>query len=186
MTATLFDILKHKMINVGDSIEFSFKQHFFRAIIIRGGLIGQCSVYRPRTQQAESILQHHSSFSSLTSWTEACLQDILEEYFTRYSSWKRVYHLESGRTLGELRDRCKLLNGRIREEDSIELYKEIYRLQHTVKEMSVVLKSKNLFRKKWMIAPLVAVKENIEYKKVKKRKIKNVEAFNKVQSLMMN
>ena len=28
MTATLHDILKYKMINVGDSIEFSFKQHF--------------------------------------------------------------------------------------------------------------------------------------------------------------
>lgn len=185
MTATLYDILKYKMIRVGDSIEFSFKQHFFRAKIIRGGLIGQCTVYRPRITEPEVILQHHSSFSSLTSWTEACLQDILEEYFTRYSSWKRVYHLESSRTLGELRDRCKLLNGRIREEDSIELYKEIYRLQNTVKEMSIVLKAKNAFKKKWSVAPLVAVRENIEYTKVKKRKIKNVKAFKNVQNLMM-
>ena len=186
MTATLYDILKHKMINVGDSIEFSFKQHFFRAKIIRGGLISQCKVYRPRVQEGETILTHHSSFSSLTSWTEACLQDILEEYFTRYSSWKRVYHIESGRTLGELRDRCKLLNGRVKEENSVELYREIYRLQNTVKEMSAVLKAKNLFKKKWNIAPLIAVRENIEYKKIKKRKIQNIEAFKKVQALMMS
>ena len=186
MTATLFDILKHKMIHVGDSIEFSFKQHFFRAKIIRGGLIGQCTVYRPRMETGETILQHHSSFSSLTSWTEACLQDILEEYFTRYSSWKRVYHVESGTTLGELRDRCKLLNGRIKDVDSVELYKEIYRLQNTIKEMSMVLKAKNAFQKKWALAPLVSVPENIEYKKVKKRKIKHKEAFHKVQVLMMN
>jgi len=186
MTATLYDILKFKMINVGDNIEFTFKQHFFRAKIIRGGLIAQCTVYRPRAEEAEKILSHHNSFSSLTSWTEACLQEILEEYFTRYSSWKRVYHLESGRTLGDLRDRCKLLNGRVRDEDTLELYKEIYRLQTMVKEMSSVLKTKNLFKKKWEIAPLVAVRENVPYKKVKKRKIKDVEAFNKVQELMMS
>lgn len=186
MTATLFDILKFKMISVGDTIEFSFKQHFFRAKIIRGGLIGQCTVFRPRTQTSETILKHHSSFSSLTSWTEACLQDILEEYFTRYSSWKRVYHVESGRTLGELRDRCKLLNGRLKEDDSVELYKEIYRLQRVIKDMSMVLKAKNLFQKKWEIAPLVAVNEKIEYKKLKKRKIENVKAFQKVQKLMMS
>lgn len=186
MTATLYDILKYKMINVGDNIEFTFKQHFFRAKIIRGGLIAQCTVFRPRSQKAEKILQRHTSFSSLTSWTEACLQDILEEYFTRYSSWKRVYHLESGKTLGELRDRCKLLNGKVREEDTMELYKEIYRLQSTIKEMSIILKSKSLFKKKWEVAPLVAVREDIPYEKVKKRKIEDMDAFNNVQSLMMS
>jgi hypothetical protein len=52
--------------------------------------------------------------------------------------------------------------------------------------MSLLLKSKNLFKKKWEIAPLVAVREDVPYKKVKKRKIKDIEAFNKVQELMMS
>ena len=78
------------------------------------------------------------------------------------------------------------MNGRIKDVDSVELYKEIYRLQNTIKEMSMVLKAKNAFQKKWALAPLVSVPENIEYKKVKKRKIKHKEAFHKVQVLMMN
>jgi len=186
MSATLFDILKFNMIQIGDSIQFSFKNHFFKAKIIRGGLIAQCTVFRPCSKKIENILHRHSSFSSLTSWTEACLQEVLEEYFTRYSSWKRVYHIESGRTLGELRDRCKLLNGKVKEEDKLELYKEIYRLQTTIKEMSVVLKKNNIFQKKWSVFPTVNINEEIKLKKIKKRKIKNLEAFNKVQKLMMN
>jgi len=185
MTATLYDIVKYKLVKVGDSIEFNFKGHFFRAKIQRGGLISQCTVYKPRVSDAEKILGHVSSFSSLTSWTEACLQDILEEYFTRYSSWKRVIHVESNQTMGELRDRCKLLNGRVKDSDILELYKEIYRLQTTVKQMTNVLKLNDLFKKKWSTVPFIAVRENAKYKKVKKRKITNLKAFNSVQNLMM-
>lgn len=186
MTATLYDIVKYNLVKVGDSIEFNFKGHFFRAKIQRGGLISQCTVYRPRSKDAEKILGHVSSFSSLTSWTEACLQDILEEYFTRYSSWKRVVHVETNQTMGELRDRCKLLNGHVKESDISELYKEIYRLQTTVKEMTQTLKANNLFQKKWSAVPFITVRENFKYKKVKKRKIENKKAFDSVQTLMMN
>lgn len=186
MTATLYDIIKYKLLKIGDSIEFNFKGHYFRAKIQRGGLISQCTVYRPQSKDAEKILQHVSSFSSLTSWTEACLQDILEEYFTRYSSWKRVIHVETNQTMGELRDRCKLLNGRVKDSDISELYKEIYRLQTTIQEMSGVLKSNKLFRKKWSSVPFITVRENFKYKKVKKRKIENPNAFLKVQNLMMS
>jgi hypothetical protein len=186
MTATLYDILKYKLIKDGDSIEFNFKGHYFRAKIQRGGLISQCTVYKPRCTDPNKILQHVTSFSSLTSWTEACLQDILEEYFTRYSSWKRVYHVESGQTMGELRDRCKLLNGRVKNEDVTELYKEIHRLQTTIKEMSTILKSNKLYQKKWSLSPFIPVSEEYPYKKVRKRKIKDLKAFDDVQTLMMS
>lgn len=185
MTATLYDIVKYELVKVGDSIEFNFKGHFFRAKILRGGLISQCTVYRPRINEPEKILQHVSSFSSLTSWTEACLQDILEEYFTRYSSWKRVYHVESHQTMGELRDRCKLFNGRIKDEDVTELYKEVHRLQNTIREMSVVLKTNSLFQKKWNLSKFIVVREQPQYKKLKRRKIKHQQAFEAVQTLMM-
>ena len=172
MSATLFDILKCNMINVGDSIQFTFKNHYFKAKIIRGGLISDCTVFKPCLKKVENILVQHSSFSSLTSWTEACLQEVLEEYFTRYSSWKRVYHIESGRTLGELRDRCKLLNATFKEQDNVELYKEIYRLQQTIKDMTIDSRKNNLFKNKWSIFPFVKIKEDIQFKAIKKEKLR--------------
>jgi len=186
MTATLHDIVKYNLIKVGDSIEFNFKQHYFRAKIIRGGLITDCTVYRPQATKSEKILENVTSFSSLTGWTEACLQEFLEEYFTRYSSWKRVYHVESRQSMGEIRDRCKLMNGRVKNEDISELYKELFRLQKIIQEMSTVLKSKNAYEKRWALAQFIHAPEDEKVLKVKKRRIKYRKAFNNTQTLMMS
>lgn len=127
---SLQDMLHHKLVAPNDTVQFVFKGHCFRAKILRGGLIGECSCNNI------PILMTVTAFSSLTAWTEACLQDHLEEYYTRYSSWKRVLHKESKRSMGDLRDQCKLLSKkRKRDEEIPELYKEIYRLQQTIVEM---------------------------------------------------
>jgi len=131
---SLPDMLHHKLVHSGDTVTFTFKGHCFSAKILRGGLIGDCKVRS--SLGTLPILQAVTAFSSLTAWTEACLQDHLEEYYTRYSSWKRVLHKESKRSMGDLRDQCKLLSKkRKRDEEIPELYKEIYRLQQTVVEM---------------------------------------------------
>ena len=44
----------------------------------------------------------NKTFTTLSDWTESCIQDILKEYSTRYSSWKRVTHAKSAKTLDEL------------------------------------------------------------------------------------
>ncbi len=59
-------------------------------------------------QEAVPVLQSTIGFASLTAWTESCLQDLLEEYYTRYSSWKRVFTRRQKGSMSDLRDQCKL------------------------------------------------------------------------------
>jgi len=125
------------VVSVGDTVEFTFKSNYFSAEILRGGLVGNCRMLRANARTSEKILQHTTAFSSLTAWTEACLQDILEEYYTRYSSWKRVTHKESRRSMADLRDSCKLFDKK--NEDSLEIHKELIRLQNTIDEMSAYI-----------------------------------------------
>lgn len=183
MAVTLFDIIKHGLINVGDSIEFYFKQYYFTAKILRGGLLSECRMKRPNSAAFENILTHVTSFSSLTAFTEACLQDILEEYYTRYSSWKRVTHCETKQSMGEIRDRCKMLSSTVKQEDISELYKEIYRLQKIVTEMGCFLKEKGTFKKEWNI--VMKKEEKKKHVKIKKRKIEDREAHTNIQDMMM-
>lgn len=186
MATSLYDLLRCGMIKCGDNIEFTFKNYTFRATIIKGGLITSCRLFRPHCSKEEKVLEHVSSFSSLTSWTEACLQDVLEEYFTRYSSWKRVFHCRTNVTMGEIRDRSKIMSGRVTGNEVVELYREICRLQKTIGEMSVILKKHDLFKDKWDVKPLVAVEETQPTRLWKKRKIKDKKAFANVQTLMLN
>jgi hypothetical protein len=131
---SLTDMLHHELIHVGDTVYFNFKGNHFSAIILKGGLISGCQI--TTFDKTRDILCGVTAFTSLTAWTEACLQDVLEEYYTRYSSWKRVSHKESKRSMGDLRDQCKLLSKkRKRDEEVPELYKEIYRLQQTIVDM---------------------------------------------------
>ena len=183
MTITLLDIIKSGLINVGDSVEFTFKKYYFSAKIIRGGLLSECKMRRPNSLTLEPILEHVTSFSSLTAFTEACLQDILEEYYTRYSSWKRVTHLETKQSMGEIRDRCKLTAGTVKSEDILELYKEIHRLQIIIDEMSTLLKEKGNFQKKWNV--VMMKKQKTRKRILKKRKIENPEAYEKIQDMML-
>lgn len=131
---SLVDMLHHGLVHERDTVFFTFKGNHFTAKILRGGLIGECDM--TTMGKTKPILQGVTAFSSLTAWTEACLQDVLEEYYTRYSSWKRVNHKESKRSMGDLRDQCKLLTKKRKREDEVtELYKEIYRLQQTIVDM---------------------------------------------------
>ena len=133
--ATLNDMLLAELIKIGDTIEFTFKGNTFTAKILRGGLIGKCQ-QQTLHEDAKDVLTNTVGFSSLTAWTESCLQDLLEEYYTRYSSWKRVFHRESKRSMSDLRDQCKLKDTKRKSDDVMELYKEIFRLQTTIDEMN--------------------------------------------------
>ena len=109
-----------------------FKGNYFTATIVRGGILADFKCRKFRHSELTSIFNKRT-YSSLTAWTEAALQDILEEYYTRYSSWKRCVHKRTQRTMGDLRDSCKLKTSG---SNNTELYREIYRLQATIKEMN--------------------------------------------------
>lgn len=128
------------LVKVGDTVEFTFKGNTFQAKILRGGLLGKCMQQSIHQKEPVLVLQSTVGFTSLTAWTESCLQDLLEEYYTRYSSWKRVFHKESKRSMSDLRDQCKLKDTKRKHEDVLELYKEIFRLQATIDEMNTHIK----------------------------------------------
>ena len=178
-TSSIADMIHSKIINVGDSIEFKFKGNHFVASIEKGGLITNCLFKSPTSSKYIEVLKNVVAFTSLTAWTEASLQDVLEEYYTRYSSWKRVVHKPSKLTMGELRDRCKLSTTRI----DPEIHKEIYRLQKYIYKLERFI-TNNGFK---------VPKKDIEVAPIKLKEgravikgLKNKEAFERIQRIMIN
>ena len=93
-------LLQARIVQDGDVLYFTFKKHMFTGKIAQGGLIWDCTHQKPGESPVE-IFKHSNglnqqpyirTFESLTDWTETCIQECLDEYHTRYSSWKRVRH----------------------------------------------------------------------------------------------
>ena len=138
--ASLHELVVNNMVNVGDRVEFSFKGNHFSCKILRGGLLSDCFLQKAHETTPSKVLTSTLAFSSLTAWTEACLQDVLEEYYTRYSSWKRVYHVNSKRSMGDIRDQYQITK-EVKSENIIEVHKEVLRLQHMIREMNTYIRS---------------------------------------------
>jgi len=99
----LQQLLHAKIVFQDDILYFSFKKHIFTGCIAQGGLIWQCTWQKPG-EIPVGLFKHTvelgrqpyiRTFESLTDWTETCIQECLDEYHTRYSSWKRVRHKRS-------------------------------------------------------------------------------------------
>lgn len=93
-------LLQERLVNLEDVLYFTFKKHVFTGHVTNGGIIWNCTWQKPG-ELAQEIFKHSVSlgqqpyvrtFESLTDWTETCIQECLDEYHTRYSSWKRVRH----------------------------------------------------------------------------------------------
>ena len=179
---SLSDILSKGLIKVGDSVEFTFKDNHFVAKICKGGIISDCKARRAGMTTYENVLQSVISFGSLTAWTESCLQEVLNEYYTRYSSWKRVTHLQTKQSMSEIRDRSKLMD--LKREDTVELYKEIRRLELIVEDMKSVIQGMGgTINRRWQILPV----SNIEHEPVLKRKrLTHPNAFTKIQDMILH
>lgn len=96
----LQQLLQSRLIFQGDVLYFTFKKHMFTGKVGQGGIIWQCTWQKPNETalpifSAACKIQQQPyvrTFESLTDWTETCIQECLDEYHTRYSSWKRVRH----------------------------------------------------------------------------------------------
>ena len=106
----LQQLLRSEKIKRNDVLFFTFKKHIFTGMIRQGGLIWRCTWQKPG-EEAMPIFTKPTSignrpyvrtFDSLTDWTETCIQECLDEYHTRYSSWKRVRHQGEGVTMEAL------------------------------------------------------------------------------------
>ena len=100
-------LLHNKIVRIGDELYFTFKKHIFTGVLANGGLIWKCTWKKPGSASINIFKQQNISyelpfvrtFESLTDWTETCIQECLHEYHTRYSSWKRVRHKKTDKTM---------------------------------------------------------------------------------------
>lgn len=99
MTSTLQKLLETGLVCDSDEISFQFKGHTFGARLMPGGLISHC------TWNSEAVLQDKVAFTTLTDWCDTCIQELVDEYVTRFSSWKRVRHVPTGSSFAQLRAR---------------------------------------------------------------------------------
>lgn len=188
-TATIQDMIAKKIVHVGDGIQFTFKGNTFYAKILRGGLIGGCKIRRTYSQETIVLDRFVSAFSSLTAWTEAMLQDVLEEYYTRYSSWKRVTHSSTKRTMSDLRDLCKIHLKNYMKEENIELYKEILYLNDVIRRLqnNAEASGDSLNIVGTTFDPTInRAKKNSCAPPRKKKRRKNTKLMNKTQDMMLN
>jgi|TARA_B110001452_G_C15238659_1_gene428900 hypothetical protein len=126
-------LIQNRLISVADQIEFVFKKFTIRGMVGFGGHIYGTVITNPNGIVSQVL--HNQSFPSLTSWSEACLREGLEEENMRYASWKRVIHTPSQRTLQSLRSEYNVCV-KAAQSSRQDLFSEINRLHRLVREMT--------------------------------------------------
>ena len=149
----LQQLIHHKIVRVGDELYFTFKKHVFSGVLASGGLIWRCKWKKPGHTSQQIFKQHNISpempfvrtFESLTDWTETCIQECLHEYHTRYSSWKRVRHKKTEKTMEVLfkqlqKNKIQQQRGE-RNSDLLLLYEELVAHKAVVNEQRQEIKA---------------------------------------------
>ena len=134
MSTVLQKLLDSGVIHKGDAIQFQFKKDSFAAVIADGGFIGHS------TMNGKAV--EFSGFKTLTDWCDSCIQELVHEYVTRFSSWKRVKHVPTGKSFTQLRDalnasgpnrvhgdRCKCAEGLAARRKILSLEQQVMQLQ---------------------------------------------------------
>lgn len=151
----LQQLIQCRIIFTEDVLYFTFKKNTFFANITQGGLIWKCRWQKPGATPVP-IFQNSShvegrpyvrTFESLTDWTETCIQECLDEYHTRYSSWKRVRHQRLDQPMEVLYKHFQRRNIPHAAESTVALHEHIAALQHHLdKSKDCISKWKKWFR----------------------------------------
>ena len=123
---TLENLVRCKLLQEDEAIYFCFKLHTFIAKISDKGMLYQCVWKKPNGEE-NYVFFDRAGFSSLTSWTDSCIQELLHEYVTRFSSWKRVKCMRTNTPLGALRETGKLISNDQKTKKPSDLEKELYK-----------------------------------------------------------
>lgn len=168
----LQQLLQARIIYVSDVLYFTFKKHVFTGRIAQGGLIWHCTWQKPG-EQAHAIFQSKQSiqqqpyvrtFESLTDWTETCIQECLDEYHTRYSSWKRVRHQRTDQPMEVLfkhLQRRQLTPNNHGQERNVLLFEQIAAQKQQIDNLKeTISKWSNWFREKYPDEPMPIVEQD--------------------------
>jgi hypothetical protein len=95
---TLRELVDMAIVHDGDEVYFEFKGSTFSATLSLGGILHNCRY------NGCVVFSDRPGFVSLTDWTDSCIQELAQEFVTRFSSWRRVKHRKTGNPLCTLRD----------------------------------------------------------------------------------
>jgi len=99
-----------------------------------------------------------------------------------------VTHHESKRSMGDLRDQCKLIDHKNRQEDTVELYKEILRLHTSIDEMNGYIKrlfnGETLPFRQWSFIQIDTNTKNVSSTSVKHEI--DTQAHSNIQNIICN
>lgn len=104
----LHDLLTRRLVENGDELYFTFRQNRFACKIVLPGQLSQCTWETPDGKAHTAFSQGHH-YKSLTAWADACLHELLEEYVSRFSAYKRVRHSPTDLPVENLRKRLHCL-----------------------------------------------------------------------------
>ena len=161
----LQQLLQSRIIFGEDVLYFTFKKNTFFGNVTQGGLIWKCQWQKPgampvplfQTSSHVDGRPYVRTFESLTDWTETCIQECLDEYHTRYSSWKRVRHQRLDQPMEVLFKHFQRRNVPQVAESSLALHEHIAALQHHLDQSKVCLSNwKSWFATTYPSSPLPA------------------------------
>tara|TARA_B100001250_G_scaffold168772_1_gene145382 strand:- start:4092 stop:4571 length:480 start_codon:yes stop_codon:yes gene_type:complete len=120
-------LIAGELLHIGDIIQFTFKNIKIQGEVGHGGHIQNTTLHGAD----DPARLYQRIYPSLTAWSEACLREGLGEENTRYASWKRVLHMNSGRTLQSLRSEDNVAHKR-NLASRMDLFEEINRLHKVI------------------------------------------------------
>lgn len=94
---TLHDLVRSMILSTDDHLCFRYKHYIFSCQVDSDGVMYNFQANKRR------VFCDRLPFDSISAWADSCIQQIAKEYVTRFSSWKRVRHLESGLCMNSLR-----------------------------------------------------------------------------------
>lgn len=94
---TLHDLVETMILSPSDHLCFRYKAYLFACQVDEHGVMYNFQANSRR------VFCDRLPFDSISMWADSCIQQIAKEYVTRFSSWKRVRHLESGLCMNSLR-----------------------------------------------------------------------------------
>lgn len=94
---TLHDLVRSRILCPGDHLCFRYKHYLFSCQVDDNGVMYNFQSNKRR------VFCDRLPFDSISTWADSCIQQIAKEYVTRFSSWKRVRHQESGLCMNSLR-----------------------------------------------------------------------------------
>ena len=95
---TLHDLILCDLMGEDHDIYFLYgKTYYFEGKVSKLGCIYKTMV------NGNQIFHDRQPFDNVSEWADACIQNIAKEYVTRFSSWKRISHKQSGLSLFTLK-----------------------------------------------------------------------------------